>query len=163
MHFFGTFCLVYELFMLNIEKQVYLTKNGLKRLFAEMSDLKAIRMQKVLEPESEEDVSFIDVRLQEIDEAVKTHALITAPAKDKKDVVAIGATVLLNVAGKEKKFTIVGSVEADPTIGFISNESPLGRALLERKIGDSFSLKNNPKAVYEIKNISYELFKTREG
>ena len=149
--------------MINIEKQFYLTKAGLKKLFAEMSDLKAIRMQKILEPENDDEVNFIDFRLKEIDGVVKSHTLITAPLKENKDVVALGATVLLEVDGKEKNFTIVGSIEADPSLGLISNESPIGRALLGRKTGDSFGLKNNPKNVYKVKSISYDLFKVREG
>lgn len=149
--------------MIKIEKPVYLTKNGLKRLSVEMSDLRKIRMQKVLEPESEEEVDFIDFRIKEIEEAVKTHTLIAAPSKDGRGIAALGATVLVDAGGTEKRFTIVGSIEADPAMGFVSNESPIGQMFLGKKIGDSFSLKNSPKVVYRIKDISYDLFKVREG
>jgi transcription elongation factor GreA len=51
--------------------------------------------------------------------------------------VRVGSTVTVKEEGKKaEEFTIVGAAEADPKEGLISNESPLGRALLERKIGD---------------------------
>jgi transcription elongation factor GreA len=56
--------------------------------------------------------------------------------------IAVGSVVLLtNGAGKKMEYTIVGSVEADPLEGKISDESPIGQALIGKKVNDSFTIK----------------------
>ena len=78
------------------------------------------------------------------------------PARSPEDTVTVGATVLLKDLeyGDEIEYTIVGSAEADPTANKISNESPVGRAILGQKAGSVVEVKV-PVGVlkYEILNV----------
>jgi transcription elongation factor GreA len=72
-----------------------------------------------------------------------------------KGVVGLGSTVELRGNEGDKTFIIVGSVEADPLEGKISNESPIGQALLGKKIGDSVEIKTPADTIsYSIVRIS---------
>jgi transcription elongation factor GreA len=51
--------------------------------------------------------------------------------------VGLGSTVVVDFDGEEERYTIVGAIEAKPAAGFISNESPIGRALLGKRAGQS--------------------------
>lgn len=93
-----------------------------------------------------------EARISEIEHILKNVELISAPKK--KDVVELGNTVVLK-GKKEKSFTIVGSVEADPLEGKISDESPIGQALLGKKLGDKVEIKTPAEtASYEITSVS---------
>lgn len=78
----------------------------------------------------------IENRIIEIQEILKNATIIKAPRK--KDSVTIGSTVVINMGGKEFTYTVVGPVEANPLEGKISHESPIGKELLTRKVGDKF-------------------------
>ncbi len=80
-----------------------------------------------------------------------------SPPQEKKAFVGIGAKVKIDVAGKNDEFTIVGTLEANPQLGKISNESPVGMALLGHKVGDEVVILAPTKKVYKIKNIKYEV------
>ncbi len=67
------------------------------------------------------------------------------------NIVEIGATVELEIDKSTKKYQILGSLETDPSKGFISYNSPLGSMMLGKKIGDSFEINNK---LYKIKKIS---------
>lgn len=149
--------------MIFLDKKNYITRGGLKNLQAELQSLKNIRLQKVREPENEEEVDFIDVRMGEIQEVLSSYELITVPPKDKRDEIKIGATIMLVSGGKKKEITIVGKVEANPLLGFVSNESPAGRTLLGKKIGDSVSLNQKTKEVFKIEGVSYNNLGVREA
>ena len=69
----------------------------------------------------------------------------------------MGAKVRVDVEGQKGEFTIVGTLEANPAIGKISNESPVGRALLGHKIGDEVLVSSPVDIKYKIKNIKYEI------
>jgi transcription elongation factor GreA len=95
----------------------------------------------------------VEMRIVELEEAIK-HAEIITHAKS--DVVVIGSVVSVKKgAGKATEYEIVGSEEADPTGGKISNESPLGRAFLGAKKGDKVTV-TTPSGVvhYEIVSVS---------
>ena len=79
-----------------------------------------------------------EARISEIDHILKNTEVIKSPKK--KDTVELGNTVELKGDKGSKKFTIVGSVEADPLEGKISNESPIGQALLNKKIGEQVEI-----------------------
>lgn len=81
----------------------------------------------------------VETRIQEIEEILKNAKVIRGGTRTK---VAIGATVKLKLAGKTSTYSIVGPVEADPLNGKISNESPIGKAILGLKVGESFTLPN---------------------
>ena len=86
-------------------------------------------------------------RMSEISEVLKNF-LIIEQETGKHDVIRIGMTVHVEVNGKEKTFTIVGSNEADPAAGKVSNESPIGSALLGTRVGDRVEVKT-PNGVTE--------------
>lgn len=93
-----------------------------------------------------------EIRIAEIEDILKNAKIIQKSANHE---VAIGSTVTVKANGKEFVYHIVGPVEADPLKGYISNQSPLGKALLKRKVGDTASL-TTPKATttYTITAIS---------
>jgi len=102
--------------------------------------------------EAKDALGFIEGRILEIDDLLK-NAIVIEEEKGGSNV-RVGSSVAVSVNGKEKKFTIVGSNEADPLTGKISNESPIGRALLGAKVGDEVDVETpSGTAVYEILRI----------
>ena len=149
----------------------YLTKQGLKKLKKEFEALKELWKRKTskevpeilhsedLNPEYLvflEDLNLLEARLRELDMTLKNAKLIKLPPKEKQNTVQLGATVTVeDENGKVNEFTVVGSVEADPVNGKISAESPVGKALLGKKVGDKVSISFPIKVVYKIKDIKY--------
>lgn len=93
-----------------------------------------------------------EARISEIDYILKNTEIIDKPSK--KDVVELGNTVVLKGVNGEKSFTIVGSVEADPLEGKVSDESPIGRSLLGKKVSEEIEIVT-PESTdkYRIKSI----------
>lgn len=85
--------------------------------------------------EAKEAQAFNEGRIREL-EQLFNDAIVISPNKQKCDVVEVGCEILVKNRDHKKEFTIVGSEEADPLQGKISNESPLGRAFLGKKKGD---------------------------
>ena len=154
------------------EKKFYLTKEGLERLKREYKELKQLKIAKTkgespkilhsedLNPEYlafQEDLNFLESRIIELENILKNTELIKSPSKDKKNIVNLGATVLVQVDGQKDEFTLVGSLEANPSIGRISNESPVGKALLGHRIGDEILVSSPIKTIYKIKKIKYKI------
>lgn len=81
-----------------------------------------------------DDKAMNEGRIEELKEIIK-NAVLVGPQKSNR-VIAVGATVTVKSNHAERKFTIVGASEADPTIGLISNETPLGGALIGKKKGE---------------------------
>lgn len=154
---------------LNMNKAVLLTEEGLKKLQDELRVLKDERRHEVIEriqeavshgdlsenadyAQAKEEQSFIEGRIQEIEEMVK-NAQIISPANN-RNIVSIGSTVTAKLGAKEVKYTIVGANEANPAQGKISNESLVGRALLGSKKGDKVPVETPAgKNEYEILSI----------
>jgi transcription elongation factor GreA len=131
----------------------YLTAEGAQRLKEELTDLKgtqreelakrlrdAIQMGDLSENadyhKAKEDQSFLEGRIQEL-EYILGNAIIVEESTAKRDVVFVGATVTIQEDDFEPEdFYIVGAQEADPRKGKISHESPIGRALMDHKVGD---------------------------
>lgn len=94
-----------------------------------------------------------EIRISEIDHILKNGKVIESP-KDKNKV-ELGNTVELKGPKGSKAFTIVGSVEANPLTGKISNESPIGMALLGKKLGEEVEIVTHAdKTTYKITTIS---------
>lgn len=90
-----------------------------------------------------------ETRIQEIQDILKNAQVIRSGKKSK---VALGTTVVFQMDGKKKEYTMVGTVEADPLNGKISNESPIGKDLMDRKVGETFETSNGKKVkILEIK------------
>ena len=85
-----------------------------------------------------EELSFIDGRIDELEELLKQVSLIEEGAGTRGGyLVELGSKVTLKIDGKEEVYRVVGEWEADPAEKKISHESPLGKALLGKKIGES--------------------------
>jgi transcription elongation factor GreA len=153
------------------EKKFYLTKQGLERIKKEYQDLRNLKLAKTkgefpkiwhsedINPEYlsfQEDLDFLGSRIVELEYILKNAELIKTPSKEKRNIVNLGATVLVKVDGQTDEFEIVGSLEANPSLGKISNESPVGRALLGRKTGEEVVVSSPIKTIYKIKKIKYK-------
>lgn len=153
-------------------KTFYLTKEGLIKLRAEYQHLRKLKTLKTrgelpkvwhsedLDPEYlsfQEDMVFIDNKLVELNNVLKNYKLIKLPPKEKRSIVDLGATVLVEVDGQKDEFQIVGSLEANPSLGKISNQSPVGRAILGHRIGDEVVISSPVNVAYKIKKIKYKL------
>jgi len=151
-------------------KKFYLTEQGLEKIKKEYQDLKNLKLSKTkgevpkiwhsedLNPEYlsfQEDLSFLETRIVELENILKHAELITAPPKEKQDIVNLGAQVIVEVDGQTDEFTIVGTLEANPSLGKISNESPVGRTLLGHRVGEEVIVSSPIQTVYKIKKIRY--------
>lgn len=153
-----------------IQKAIFLTKEGLQKLKKELDELinkkrpeviKRIKEAKAYGDLSEnseyEDAkneqSFIEGKISELENMIKNAQIIDK--KDKKsNVVSLGSTIVASLDGKDNEYTIVGSAEADPSAGKISNESPIGKALLDKKTGDEIEVEVPAgKIKFKIKSI----------
>jgi transcription elongation factor GreA len=130
----------------------YLTADGLKKLEGELQHLRTVRRKDVAQrlheameggelidnaeyEAAKNEQAFIEGRIIELDHILASVKLIQPSLAG--DVVTIGSTVVVKQdGGKRETFTIVGAAEANPKEGLISNESPLGQALLNNKVGD---------------------------
>jgi transcription elongation factor GreA len=135
------------------EKEVLLTGSGIKKLEEELHILKSVKRREIAEriraaiefgditenseyEEAKNEQAFIEGRILTLEKMLR-HARIIDTSQSPDDTVAVGATVLLKDLeyGDEIEYTIVGSAEADPAANKISNESPVGRAILGQKAG----------------------------
>lgn len=138
------------------EKKFYLTKQGLEKIKKEYEELKEIRQMKTkgefpkilhseeINPEYlsfQEDISFLESRIAELENILKNVKLIKPPQKERENIVNLGATVSVELNGEIDEFTIVGTFEADPSNHKISNESPIGQGLLGRRVGETVIIK----------------------
>ncbi len=146
--------------------ELYITKERLDELKNELEDLKNTARPKVAEQlkrakefgDLSENAEYIaarsereavESRIEELEAVLKNPVLIEK--KTGSDVVSIGATVDVSKDGKSLTFTIVGSSEAKPQEGLISNVSPLGKVLLDCRVGDSVQVDTpNGKVTYTI-------------
>ncbi len=136
------------------QKDVYITAEGLKKLEGELEHLRSVRRQEVAlrlreaiqggdelidnaEYEAaKNEQAFVEGRIIELERMLAKAQIIEH--NKKADIVEIGATVTIKEGNKKPEtFTIVGAAEADPKEGLISNESPLGSALLTKQVGDA--------------------------
>jgi transcription elongation factor GreA len=137
------------------DKQTFITKEGLERLNTELQELKTnkrreladrIRDAKELGDLSEnaeyiqakEEQAFVEGKIQELEYLLK-HVTVIA-SHHESDEICVGSKVRARVNGQELEFMIVGSNESNPSVGLISNESPLGRAFLGHRRDEKISV-----------------------
>lgn len=131
--------------------QTYLTPEGEAKLKAELVELTGRRREELAQRlrsaiqmgdlsenadyhKAKEDQAFLEGRIQEIEAALRTALIIE---KQHGDYVAVGSHVTIQEEGFDPEtFYVVGAKEADPRNGKISNESPIGSALMDHKVGD---------------------------
>jgi len=135
------------------EQPIYVTRDGLKKLEEELEYLRTVKRAEVAQrlhdamgegdidenaeyDDAKNEQSFVEGRILTLEGMIKNAVLIQAEGK-RRDQVALGSTVTVSEDGGEPEtYHLVGSAEADPRQGRISNESPLGRALLGKRVGD---------------------------
>ena len=155
------------------KEKFYLTKQGLEKIKKEYENLKELKLAKIrgeeapqilhsedLNPEYlafQEDISFLEARIIELENVLKNTELIKVPPKTKQNIVNLGATILVEVGGQNNELTLVGSLEANPSIGRISDQSPIGKSLLGHRVGDKAVVSSAIKTIYKIKKIKYNL------
>lgn len=149
--------------------KIFLTKEGSEKLRKEYEDLTKIRRKEVsariakareygdISENSEYDTakdeqSFIEGRILELEEILRNAQVIEQ--KGGLLEVEIGSKVKVKVDDDDDEFIIVSSVEADPMQGKISDESPVGKALLGAKIGDIVTVSSTIKSTYKIIEIN---------
>ena len=150
-------------------KRHLLTQEGLEKLKKELEVFINQKRKEVIEriqeavahgdlsenadyAQAKEEQAFIEGRIQELEETIKNAEIIKTTGS--KNLVSVGSTVKVMVDGKERKYTIVGSNEANPAQGRISNESLVGQKLLGAKPGDKLNVDTPAgKAAYEILEI----------
>lgn len=155
------------------EKEIVLTPEGLKRMEEELHRLRTISRKEVTNrirdskqfgeltenaeyEEAKTEQAFVEGRIEEL-RNVLNHALVLKDEDIQTDHVGIGCTVTLKdlSSGDEFDYQVVGPLEADPLEDKISNESPVGEALMNHRIGDKIHVRV-PEGIgtYEIVNIS---------
>ena len=100
------------------------------------------------------ELGFIERKLKELELIFKNVRLIRR-TKDVPKKVVLGATILVEAGGKREEFTLVGTLEANPSEGKISIESPIGKALLGHRVGDKVVIESPIKVIYTISKIKF--------
>jgi len=156
--------------IIDMSKKYLLTSDGLVKLNDELKELISKKRPDVIErireaashgdlsenadyAQAREEQSFIEGRVIEIEDIIKNAEIITQSSHG--STVTIGSTVVVKINGSEKKYTIVGSNEANPKEGKISNESAVGSALLGKKVHEKFKV-TAPAGEMEYEIVSIE-------
>lgn len=155
------------------EKEIFLTAEGLKKLELELEELKTVKRKEIAEKikiardfgdlsenseydEAKNEQAQIEEKIVKLDNMIANAKIIDEVELDTKTV-NVGATVtLVQVESKKKlEYIIVGSAESNPLEGKISNESPVGKAILGKKKGNKVQvqLPNGNVVEYKIQNI----------
>ncbi len=145
-----------------------ITKPGLVQLQKELDELNTVRRPQLVErlalarsmgdlsensdyQSAKEDLSFVDGRIAELEDLIKSAQVIVPTTSGQVD---FGHSVTVQVNGTKTVFQIVGEWEADPTKKKISHSSPLGQALMGRKVGEKVPVEAPAgKVVYTIAGI----------
>lgn len=150
-----------------MQKQ-YLTKEKLEEFKKELNDLKSVKRLEIAERlqrakemgdlsenseyfEAREEQALIESRIFELEELLRDVELIKK--KPSGDIIQVGSTIEVEKNGQKMTYTIVGSKEANPSTGLISNESPLGQSFLGKKVGEK-SIVTLPNGTTEYQIIS---------
>ncbi len=152
-----------------MNKQFYLTQEGITELEVELKELTAQRgpiaeriksarefgdlAENAEYTSARQEQERVESRIAEIENILQNVEVIKKPKASGE--VQLGSTVKLASDGRNKEFQVVGTVEADPLNGKISDESPIGKLLLGKKLGDTIELKTPAETTnYKITNIS---------
>ncbi len=146
----------------------FLTKEGYKKHQDELDYLRTAKRKEVADrlheameggelienaeyEAAKNEQAFVEGRIQELEMLLATAKIIDENGKKKGDAVQIGSKVTIKEGNFEPEtFVIVGAAEANPREGKISNESPIGKAILNHKIGDTVKVET-PGGTYNVK------------
>jgi transcription elongation factor GreA len=135
-------------------KKVPVTREGLERLKVELEELKEVKRPQIAAEVAEarshgdlrenaayeaarHDQMMSEKRINDLETLVRNAVIMDDSKSGPKDVVGLGSTVVVDFEGDEETYTIVGAIEAKPSKGLISNESPMGKALLGKRKGQT--------------------------
>jgi len=152
-----------------MKKQFYLTQEGIHELKSELASLIAERgpiaeriksarefgdlAENAEYSAARQEQDKVESRIAELEHILQNVELIEKPKGDSK--VQLGSKVKLECDGKIKEFQVVGTVEADPLNGKISDESPIGKALIGKKLGEEVEIHTPVEtSTYKIAEIS---------
>lgn len=139
-----------------LDRPVYVTPKGIDGLKQELDQLRNVERQRIIEQLHEvksgadwmenteqmlfeDELAFVDRRIQELEDML-ANARIIEPDHD-NSIVNIGDTVVIqDEDGNLETYRIVGVAESNPSQGLISNESPVGQALLKQKVGQEVTV-----------------------
>ncbi len=152
----------------------FLTREGFQKLQDELDTLRttkreeiAIRLHEAIEggelldnaelEAAKNEQAFVEGRIKELEVLLATARVVDEVAA-KVETIQVGSRVLIQVEGRKEKeeYTMVGAAEADPLHGKISNESPIGKALLNKKEGDKVQVET-PAGTLVIKVIKLNM------
>jgi transcription elongation factor GreA len=152
-----------------VDKPQPITKDGLKRIEEELHHLETVRRQEVADKirqakelastqnnaeyeDAKNEQAMVEGRIQQLQSLIQNAEIIDEDGAHHSKTVLLGSTVKVKSSedGKTHEYTIVGPAEADPRDGRISNESPVGRALIGKKMNDEVQV-NAPKGIITLK------------
>ncbi len=135
-------------------KKVEVTQEGFDRLSGELHELIEVKRPHIIEAVAEarshgdlrenaaydaarQDQAMIEKRISELESMLRNvKVLDTSNGPDGSGIIRVGSLVTVDFDGEDEQYKIVGAIEAKPTEGMISNESPIGRALIGKMVGD---------------------------
>jgi transcription elongation factor GreA len=144
-----------------------MTKDGIERLEKELEHLRGVRRAEVADrihqakelasaqnnaeyEEAKNEQAFVEGRIMTLERLLQNATIIDEEAAHHASRVQLGSKVsVVGGDGKNMEYTIVGAAEARPTEGMISNESPVGRALLGKRVGDEVQV-SVPRGVLKL-------------
>ena len=135
-------------------KQVPVTKEGLERLKVELNELREVRRpasvaaiadarshgdlrENAAYDAARHDQAMNEKRIADLEVLLRNAVILDEVPGGRSGEVRIGSTVVVEIEGEEERYTIVGAIEAKPALGLISNESPVGKALLGKRAGQT--------------------------
>ena len=148
----------------------FLTKEGFQKLQDELEHLRTVKRQEVADrlheameggelienaeyEAAKNEQAFVEGRIQELETLLASARVIEEEKNHLADMVEIGSTVTIQEQGYDpESYTIVGAAEANPREGKISNESPIGKAILNHAVGETVHVET-PDGTYKVKII----------
>lgn len=156
----------------NNQEKIFLTPEGLEKIKKEYQELTTTRRKEIAQRIQEarelgdltenseykaarEEQASVEGRIAELEELIKKAKVVKNNKKCPK-AIEVGCKVRVHLEGRDEEFQIVGAPEADPASGRISHESPLGQALLGKKVGEKIEV-DAPvgKIIYKILDILF--------
>jgi len=135
------------------EKKIPVTREGYERLKAELKNLTEVKRPEIVAAVAEarshgdlrenaaydvarQDQAMIEKRISDLDAMLRNAEIVEETAGKPNGVIGVGSKVTVDFDGDVEHYTIVGAIEAKPTEGLISNESPIGKELMGKRAGD---------------------------
>ena len=152
-----------------IDKAQPITRDGLKRIEEELHQLQTVKRPEVADKirqakellstpndaeyeDAKNEQAMVEGRIQQLQALIQNAEIIDEAGAHKSKLIVLGSTVKVKSSedGKSHEYTIVGPAEAEPREGKISHESPVGRALIGKKLHDEVKV-NAPKGIVTLK------------